>query len=99
MGATAILSRSSFAACAGVAVHTQATVITKPTTRSTLITDPLQRDLRIHYLLRWLLCMRVREAVLALSLSRWTLYLLAFGACRDRLDAAGSGWQRRELQV
>src|SRR5262245_55242294 len=67
-GATAILSRSSFAACAGVAVYTPAIVTTKPTTSSTLTTDPLHRDLCIHNLLRYLLCMRVREVVLVLLL-------------------------------
>src|SRR5215470_2492406 len=52
MGATAILSRSSFAACAGGAIHTQATVTTRPATSNTRITDPRHRDLRIHYLLK-----------------------------------------------
>src|SRR5215471_4656989 len=52
MGATAILSRSSFAACAGGAIHTQATVTTKPATSNTRTTDPRHRDLRIHYLLK-----------------------------------------------
>src|SRR4030095_15880240 len=68
IGATAILSRSSFAACAGAAVHTQATITTNPRTSSTPTTDPLCRDLCIHNLLRCLLCMRVREVVLALLL-------------------------------
>src|SRR5262252_1647122 len=67
-GATAILSRSSFAACAGTAVPTQATVITHPTTSSTPTTDPLHRDLGIHNLLRCRLCMRVREVILVLLL-------------------------------
>src|SRR5256886_12188396 len=61
-GATAILSRSSFAACAGTDVHTQATVTTKLTTRSILTIGPLHRDLCIHNLLRYRLCMRVRES-------------------------------------
>src|SRR5215470_14097764 len=52
MGATALLRRRSFAACARGAVHTQAPVTTKPAMSNTRTTDPLHRDLRIHYLLK-----------------------------------------------
>src|SRR5260221_13377187 len=75
MGATAILSRSSFAACAGVAVPPQATVTTTPTTSSTPTPGPLHQDRCIHHLLRCLLCMRVREGHWHCCSSRWTLYL------------------------
>src|SRR5712691_1911526 len=67
-GATAMRSRSSFAAYAGGAMHTQATVTTNPMTSNTPTTDPLHRNLCIHNLLRCLLCMRVREVILALRL-------------------------------
>src|SRR5439155_11521011 len=83
VGATAILSRSSFAACAGGARHSQATVTTTPMTHSAPTTDPLHSNLCIHNLLRCLLCMRVREVVLALLL--------------ESLDAVSAGIRRMPL--
>src|SRR6266516_3452243 len=83
VGATAILSRSSFAACAGAAMPTQTTVPTNPMTSSTPTTDPLHRNLCIHNLLKCLLCMRVREVVLALLL--------------ESLDAGSAGIRRMPL--
>src|SRR5712692_5478325 len=63
-GATAIRNRSSFA-LAGCA---QAAVAAKPMMHSTPNRNLLHRNLCIHNLLRCLLCMRVREVVLALLL-------------------------------
>ena len=61
-------------------MHSQATVTTNPLTNSTPTTDPLHSNLCIHNLLRCLLCMRVREVILALLL--------------ESLDAVSAGIRR-----
>src|SRR5262249_2089715 len=96
-GATAILSRSSFAACAGTAVNAQVTVTTHPTTSSTPTTEPLHRDLCIHNLLRYRLCMRVREGgtgTAALVAGRCVGWHSAHAVINQALPTrAGSAWR------